>query len=87
MENIIKRCPMCGKACVMRVTNAQYDKYVHYNNNSQVLVQDVFPELNETEREYIKTGHCPSCQTSLFGDGVTDNIKDLWCDTRERTTE
>ena len=40
------------------------------------LIQDCFPSFNPMEREFIKTGYCPDCQTLLFGTNFdSDRIK------------
>lgn len=32
-----------------------------------MYIQDAFPEWNPMEREFLKTGYCPTCQKLLFG--------------------
>ena len=60
---LVNTCPMCGSTHWMRINGEKYDKYKY----SRALIQDVFPELNPHEREFIKTGYCPTCQELLFG--------------------
>ena len=60
---IDRTCPMCGETHYIEVNE---DKYYEYEF-SRALIQDVFPELNPHEREFIKTGYCPKCQELLFG--------------------
>ena len=68
---IIKReCPMCHKAYQIDVDNTKYEKYFSGNG----LLQNIFPELNSMEREFIKTGYCPACQNLLFGSDYESDI-------------
>lgn len=46
----------------LNITETQLFKY----ENSMALIQDVFPNLNPEEREFIKTGYCDDCQNILF---------------------
>lgn len=61
--DIVNTCPMCGSTHWMRINGEQYEKYKY----GGMLIQDAFPKLNPTEREFIKTGYCPECQELLFG--------------------
>lgn len=60
---LLKACPMCGYESKLFVDT---DKYYHYMHSKE-LIQDVFPELNPAQREFIKTGYCSECQHLLFG--------------------
>lgn len=61
---VVRLCPMCGTIHEKKldITEAQLFKY----ENSMALIQDVFPNLNPAEREFIKTGYCDECQNLLF---------------------
>lgn len=61
--DVIQKCPMCGQAHIMTVDAAKMMKL----EQRQGLIQDIFPELDKYEREFIKTGYCPKCQEMLFG--------------------
>ena len=61
--DIVNACPMCGSTHWMRINGEQFEKYKH----GGMLIQDAFPKLRPTEREFIKTGYCPECQELLFG--------------------
>ena len=67
------KCPMCGGKYYLVLTTEQASKLAEYKNNGG-FVQEVFPELNAVEREFIKTGYCPSCQEMLFGNGASELI-------------
>ena len=67
------KCPMCGERHFIELTDEQADKLYGYWHNGE-HIQDVFPELNAVEREFIKTGYCPSCQEMIFGNGETSKI-------------
>lgn len=65
MKNITiaNQCPWCGKDYEFKVP---YDGYIKWR--SGVLIQNAFPTLTPTEREYMLTGYCADCQKKLFGD-------------------
>lgn len=58
-------CPMCGKYFEkeLNVTREQMQRYY----NREDLIQNIFPDLTPSEREFIKTGYCDNCQSMLFG--------------------
>ena len=65
MTTITKTCPMCG------TTNAkEYDgRIAEAITRYQIgigYIQDI--PLPATDREFIKTGFCESCQAMLFAD-------------------
>jgi len=62
-------CPMCGKEHIMYVDSAKYNKYVSDGG----FIQDIFPDLNPLEREFIKTGYCEDCQNKLFDNSYTSD--------------
>jgi len=62
MFGLLKTCPMCGKDSKLFVDT---DKYYHYMHSKE-LIQNVFPELNPAQREFIKTGYCSDCQKLIF---------------------
>lgn len=59
---IIKTSPFSGKAhrMVINVTDAQLDEW-----QQGALIQDVMPQLNADEREFIMTGITPEEWASL----------------------
>lgn len=75
----IKRtCPMCGRTFVMTLTEDEAEKLELYNAGFG-LIQDVFPELNPMEREFLnpRSGYCPECQSMMFGSNYTsERIKE-----------
>lgn len=58
-------CPMCGKYSekTLNVTREQMKKYY----NGKDLIQNIFPDLSASEREFLKSGYCDECQSKLFG--------------------
>jgi hypothetical protein len=60
---IANQCPWCGRPYEFEVS---YDGYIQWR--SGVLIQNAFPTLTPTEREYMLTGYCADCQKKLFGD-------------------
>lgn len=73
MNKFPNKCPMCGRWCEITLSDEQYGK-LHKYHNREGLIQELFPELNAVEREFIKTGYCPGCQEEIFGNGETYKI-------------
>ena len=59
---LVKSCPICNKISYLAVDANKYSDYMNKND----LIQNVFPELNPAQREFIKTGYCSDCQHLLF---------------------
>ena len=74
MITIANQCPFCGKEYTFKVPTEGYDKYM-----AGALVQNTFPELSATEREYFVSGICETCQKKVFGEEEEDD-EDLWED-------
>ena len=65
-------CNMCGNTYYIELTDKEYEDFINKND----LIQNIFPNFNPTEREFLKTGYCPDCQAMLFGAKYdTDKIK------------
>ena len=62
---ITRTCPMCHNTTerILPITQKQINTY----QNTFALIQDVFPDLSGSDREFIKTGYCEECQNILFG--------------------
>lgn len=56
-----KSCPFCGRCSTLTVN---VDDYIDYQNG--MLVQEAFPELSPSDREFLMTGMCKKCQTKIF---------------------
>lgn len=56
-------CPWCGRDYTWEVPTEGYDNW-----RGGMLIQDAFPTLSATEREYFLTGFCAECQKKIFGD-------------------
>ena len=63
-------CLMCGETHTMTLTDEEIKAYEEYVCNGG-LIQELFPNMNPMEREFIKTGYCPKCQSLLFGTNYT----------------
>ena len=66
---VSKICPVFGRNAELKADEEKL------NMIGLVLIQDLFPELNPVEREFLKTGYCPECQKLLFGNGKTKRIR------------
>ena len=67
---VVKSCPMCGNNYYISVEKDRADLI-----GGLFLVQELFPELNATEREFLKSGYCPKCQKMLLGKGSTRKVR------------
>ena len=73
MEREAIKCPMCNKWHAIELSAEQYEKLYDYRHGYGTI-QEQFPELNRVEREFLKSGYCPSCQEMLFGNGKTEKV-------------
>lgn len=71
---IAKQCPFCGKEYTFEVPA---EGYYEYRMGS--LIQNAFPTLSPTEREYLVSGLCDTCQKEIFGEEEEDD-EDSWED-------
>lgn len=69
---ISRLCPLCGTINTydLNVTERQLNAY----ENRFDLIQNIFPNLSASEREFIKTGYCMSCQEMLFSCDEEDAV-------------
>lgn len=67
---VVKSCPMCRNNYYISVEKDRADLI-----GGLFLIQELFPELNVTEREFLKSGYCPKCQKMLFGKGSTRKVR------------
>lgn len=62
---VYKLCPMCDEQHYIKLSNEQSRKLWEHEHGEE-LIQEVFPELDEWEREFVKTGYCSKCQEYIF---------------------
>lgn len=67
MMTITRECVICEKRHSMNVSDDAYKKLL----NGVDLIQNLLPDLNPMEREFVKSGYCPQCQQLLFGTEYT----------------
>lgn len=60
--DIAKKCAFCGGIHRMKTDPEKYHAYA-----AGEPVQNVFPEMDLIEREFLKIGTCPACQKEIFG--------------------
>ena len=72
---LVQTCPMCGQIHMMEVDKEAYSAW----ENREKLIQDAFPDLIPAEREFIKTGYCPACQSLLFGSAPDSSLIKAVC--------
>lgn len=58
---VANQCPFCGSVNTVRVTANEFERW-----QSGEFVQNVFPHLSTTEREYLITGTCEGCWPGEF---------------------
>lgn len=68
-----QKCPMCGRWCEIKLSEKQHENLSKYHRG-EGLIQELFPELNRVEREFLKSGYCPGCQEEIFGNGESYKI-------------
>ena len=61
---VTRTCPMCNNVTEKELNITDEQLYTY--QNTMALIQNVFPNLTGTEREFIKTGYCDECQSILF---------------------
>ena len=61
--DVVRNCPMCGTTKAMRIKYEVYEEIMERNRP----IQDIVPDFNPTEREFLISGYCPDCQELLFG--------------------
>lgn len=63
---ITKTSPLTKKENTLDIpiTQEQYDSWV----NSRILIQDAFPHLTASQREFIKTGFTEEDWNKIFGE-------------------
>lgn len=66
-------CPFCSKGHYIKLNNDQ-DRRLGEYRNGRGAIQDIFTDLNSTEREFIKTGMCLDCQKMIFGSAESNLI-------------
>lgn len=76
-DELIIRCPSCADDYGLPLDEEQMAKLYEYEHG-RGYIQEMFNELNAVEREFIKTGLCPKCQTNIFNNGETKLIKRVY---------
>lgn len=66
MVEVWKQCPLCREQYHIELSNEQSRKLFEYEHGKG-YIQEVFPELDKFEREFVKTGYCSKCQEEIFG--------------------
>ena len=69
---IEKTCPMCGRSAYLNITKEQDKELTQYIFHGG-KIQDKLKSYNKFEREFIKTGYCPECQSLLFGSKLEES--------------
>lgn len=73
---ISKQCPLCNRTMALQLTDEEYTKY--FDLVGTVFIQDIFPNMDKVEREFLISGYCVECQNLIFGSDYEMNNK--WSD-------
>ena len=68
MREVIRVSPLTGNTNVMYmdISDAQIEEWNDANRTR--LIQDIFPNLNDDEREFIMTGYTVSDWRAIYGE-------------------
>lgn len=66
MVEVWKQCPLCSEQYHIELSGEQARKLFEYEHGNG-YIQEMFPELDKFEREFVKTGYCSKCQEEIFG--------------------
>ncbi len=72
-NTVARECPMCGSTWYMDLDDDEFRHLEEYYDGWG-LIQELLPDLNRCEREFLKSGYCVECQKMLFGNGDTERI-------------
>lgn len=72
-NEVERECPMCGSVWRMELDDDELRCYEEYLEGWG-FIQELLPDLNRCEREFLKSGYCAECQKMLFGNGDTERI-------------
>ena len=67
MEIETRICPTCEEKWGIKLTDKEWKRYGEWRWYKSVMIQEALPKLNPMEREFLKSGYCPECQSLLFG--------------------
>ncbi|NCU28690.1 MAG: hypothetical protein EOM85_03420 [Candidatus Moranbacteria bacterium] len=71
--NYNTQCPVCGNIYTLNLEQSKVNRW-----KDGELVQNVFPELNDDERELLTSGVCKDCWGKIFADqDVTEEYFDF----------
>ena len=72
-QYISEKCPMCQQTFSLGLLSDELEGYRKFTEEEEDI-QDVLPQLNLFEREFLITGMCPECQANLFGKELPDDL-------------
>ena len=62
---VFTKCPFCKKFNVIDMSDKQYNMYLAFKHGTG-NIQDMLPDLSDTEREMLLTGICGDCWNGMF---------------------
>lgn len=72
-QYISAKCPMCQQTISLGLLPDELEGYRKFTGEDEDI-QDVLPQLDLFEREFLITGMCPECQANLFGKELPDDL-------------
>ena len=66
VEEINRRCPMCGKAHHVYLFGDEVYGYISYVAYGTQTIQESLPDTEVDVREFVMTGYCNKCQKKIF---------------------
>lgn len=58
-------CNMCGGFQVIQMSPKQFQQWAY----AEKLIQDIFPDMDSDDREFLISRNCGECFESMFAEG------------------
>ena len=71
---IYRTCPLCRKEHRILLTCAEYMEY-DIKNPQRIPIQNIFPDMNKWERDFISSGTCPKCWSEMLGEDIPEGLR------------
>ena len=73
MPKITHICPMCNKQISLKISKGDFEKLEMRTNEH---IQDLFPNFDKFQREFLISHYCPKCQMLIFASDY--KITSIW---------
>jgi hypothetical protein len=58
-------CHCCGKRQIVEMKPEQFQQWIH----AEKVIQDIFPDMDSDDREFLISRNCGECFESMFAEG------------------